>query len=167
MGFASFDKLMLKKNTSHNNPPAHTAPKQEKLWGKEYWKVMTTNFLLFFAFYLLTPLLPIYLDAQFDANKDIIGLVLSGYVVATFLVRPFSGFVVDTFNRKKVLTICFLFFFICFAGYIGAGIHAPVAELDDVAVVRNGFIYRLFGVYRGVLLVHIGEFDGLTHPELA
>ena len=71
MGFASFDKLMLKKNTSHNNPPAHTAPKQEKLWGKEYWKVMTTNFLLFFAFYLLTPLLPIYLDAQFDANKDI------------------------------------------------------------------------------------------------
>lgn len=112
---------MLKKNTSHNNPPAHTAPKQEKLWGKEYWKVMTTNFLLFFAFYLLTPLLPIYLDAQFDANKDIIGLVLSGYVVATFLVRPFSGFVVDTFNRKKVLTICFLFFFICFAGYIGAG----------------------------------------------
>lgn len=94
---------MLKKNTSHNNPPAHTAPKQEKLWGKEYWKVMTTNFLLFFAFYLLTPLLPIYLDAQFDANKDIIGLVLSGYVVATFLVRPFSGFVVDTFNRKRCL----------------------------------------------------------------
>lgn len=82
---------------------------------------MSTNFLLFFAFYLLTPLLPIYLDAQFDADKDMIGLVLSGYVVATFLVRPFSGFVVDTFNRKKVLTICFLFFFICFAGYIGAG----------------------------------------------
>ena len=53
------------------------------------------------------------------------------------------------------------------AGHIGAGIHAPVAELDDVAVVRNGFIYRLFGGYRGVLLVHIGEFDGLTHPELA
>lgn len=93
----------------------------ERLWTAEYWKVMTTNFLLFFAFYLLTPLLPIYLDAQFSADKDMIGLVLSGYVVATFLVRPFSGFVVDTFDRKKVLTLCFLFFFVCFAGYIGAG----------------------------------------------
>lgn len=92
----------------------------DKLWNKEYWKVMTTNFLMFFAFYLLTPLLPIYLDEHFNADKDMIGIVLSGYVVATFLVRPFSGWIVDSFNRKKVLIICFLAFFICFAGYIGA-----------------------------------------------
>lgn len=94
---------------------------EERLWNKEYLKVMTSNFLLFFAFYLLTPLLPVYLDAQFSANKDIIGLALSGYVVATLLVRPFSGYVVDSFNRKTVLSICFFFFFLCFAGYIGAG----------------------------------------------
>ena len=82
---------------------------------------MTSNFLLFFAFYILTPLLPIYLDAQFKGDKDMIGLVLSGYVVATLLIRPFSGFIVDSFNRKKVLMLCFFVFFICFAGYIGAG----------------------------------------------
>lgn len=92
-----------------------------KLWNREYIKVMICNFLLFFAFYLLTPLLPLYLDEQFEADKDTIGIVLSGYVIATLLIRPFSGFVVDTFNRKKVLTICFLFFFLCFTGYIGAG----------------------------------------------
>lgn len=94
---------------------------KEKLWNREYLKVMACNFLLFFAFYLLTPLLPIYLDAQFDANKDLIGLVLSGYVVAALLIRPFSGFFVDTFDRKTVWVICFFAFFICFAGYIGAG----------------------------------------------
>lgn len=94
---------------------------QEKLWNRNYIKVMISNFMLFFAFYLLTPLLPIYLDQQFKADKDIIGLVLSGYVVATFLVRPFSGFIVDSFDRKKVLMLCFFLFFICFSGYIGAG----------------------------------------------
>lgn len=92
-----------------------------KLWNREYIKVMTCNFLLFFAFYLLTPLLPLYLDEQFHADKDTIGVVLSGYVIATLLVRPFSGFVVDTFDRKTVLMICFFLFFICFAGYIVAG----------------------------------------------
>lgn len=97
------------------------APDAGKLWNREYIKVMTCNFLLFFAFYLLTPLLPLYLDQQFDADKDMIGLVLSGYVVATLLVRPFSGFVVDMFDRKTVLTICFFAFFICFTGYVGAG----------------------------------------------
>lgn len=95
--------------------------KRERLWNKEYLKVMMCNFLLFFAFYLLTPLLPLYLDEQFNADKDLIGLVLSGYVIATLLVRPFSGFFVDTFDRKRVFTLCFLFFFLCFTGYIGAG----------------------------------------------
>ncbi len=94
---------------------------EDKLWNSEYVKVMVCNFLLFFSFYLLTPLLPIYLDQQFRADKDMIGLVLSGYVIATLLVRPFSGFIVDSFNRKKVLTICFFCFFIIFAGYVGAG----------------------------------------------
>ncbi len=92
-----------------------------KLWNREYIKVMICNFLLFFAFYLLTPLLPIYLYEQFNADKDTIGIVLSGYVIATLLIRPFSGFVVDSFDRKRVLTICFFAFFILFTGYVGAG----------------------------------------------
>ncbi len=91
-----------------------------KLWNKEYIRAMTGNFMLFFSFYLLTPLLPLYLHDHFNADKDLIGLVLSGYVVAALIVRPFSGFIVDTFDRKKVLMICFFAFFICFAGYLGA-----------------------------------------------
>ncbi|MBR5930372.1 MAG: MFS transporter [Prevotella sp.] len=82
---------------------------------------MTANFSLFFAFYLLTPLLPLYLSEVFGTNKDTIGIILSGYIIAALLIRPFSGFIVDTFNRKKVLMTCFFFFFICFAGYIAAG----------------------------------------------
>ena len=92
--------------------PAGAKATDQRLWNREYVKVMVCNFLLFFAFYLLTPLLPIYLDEQFNADKDILGLVLSGYVAATLIIRPFSGFVVDTFNRKTVLVVCFFFFFI-------------------------------------------------------
>ena len=101
--------------------PKIPSSEKEKLWNLNYWKVMIGNFMLFFSFYLLTPLLPIYLDAEFAADKDLIGIVLSGYVIAALVVRPFSGFIVDTFNRKKVLVICFFFFFILFTGYIGAG----------------------------------------------
>ena len=93
----------------------------ERLWNAEYIKVMTTNFLLYFAFYLLTPLLPLYLSEQFGATKDTIGIVLSGYTVAALLVRPFCGYVVDSFSRKRVLMCCLTAFFICFAGYIAAG----------------------------------------------
>ena len=94
---------------------------QEKLWNANYVKVMTTNFLLYFAFYLLTPLLPLYLSETFGATKDTIGIVLSGYTVAALIIRPFSGYVVDSFSRKKVLMFCLSGFAIFFAGYIAAG----------------------------------------------
>ncbi len=93
---------------------------KERLWNKEDCKAMCGNFMMFFSFYLLTPLLPIYLNEHFHADKDLTGLVLSGYVTAALVVRPFSGFIVDCFDRKKVLMLCFFSFFICFAGYIGA-----------------------------------------------
>lgn len=92
----------------------------ERLWNADYIKVMATNFLLYFAFYLLTPLLPLYLSEQFGATKDTIGIVLSGYTVAALVVRPFCGYVVDSFSRKKVLMVCLTAFFVCFAGYIAA-----------------------------------------------
>ena len=82
---------------------------------------MVANFSLFFAFYILTPLLPLYLSEHFGATKDIIGLVLSGYTVTALIFRPFSGYLVDSFPRKKVLMICFGLFSIFFAGYLAAG----------------------------------------------
>ena len=81
---------------------------------------MAANFTLFFAFYVLTPLLPLYLSEHFGATKDVIGLVLSGYTITALLVRPFSGYVVDTFPRKTVLMIAFGLFAIFFAGYLAA-----------------------------------------------
>lgn len=81
---------------------------------------MIANFSLFFAFYILTPLLPLYLSETFGATKDTIGLVLSGYTVTALLLRPFSGFMVDTFPRKTVLLICFTAFAVFFVGYLAA-----------------------------------------------
>ena len=92
----------------------------EALWNSNYIKVMAANFSLFFAFYVLTPLLPLYLSETFGATKDMIGLVLSGYTITALLVRPFSGFMVDSFPRKTVLLVCFVAFAIFFGGYLAA-----------------------------------------------
>ena len=81
---------------------------------------MTANFALFFAFYLLTPLLPLYLHETFGATKDVIGLVLSGYTITALLFRPFSGYFVDSFPRKTVLLTAYTAFAIFFAGYLAA-----------------------------------------------
>jgi len=113
----------------------------ERLWNRNYCKVMAANFSLFFAFYVLTPLLPLYLSEQFGATKDMIGLVLSGYTITALLFRPFSGYVVDSFPRRTVLMICFGTFAIFFAGYLAA------STLLLFTIVRT---------------LHGGPFGGLT-----
>lgn len=94
---------------------------KEKLWNAEYLKTWLANFAIYFSFMLVTPLLPLYLSETFGADKHTIGLVLSGYALTALLIRPFSGYFVDSFDRKKVLLLCMFFFFLFFAGYMVAG----------------------------------------------
>ena len=93
----------------------------EQLWNSNYLKVWGANFCLFFSFMLLTPLLPLYLTETYGASKQEIGFVLSGYTLVALAVRSCSGYIVDSFPRKKVLLLSFLCLALFFAGYILAG----------------------------------------------
>jgi len=94
---------------------------KEKLWNANYLKIWTSNFIIHLAFTLIVPLLPLYLSDTFGATKDTIGLVLAGYSIMAIIVRPFSGYIVDSFPRKTVLLISYFFFFLFFTGYLLAG----------------------------------------------
>lgn len=94
---------------------------KEKLWNTNYTKVWVANFMIFFSFMVVTPLLPIYLSETFHADKDTIGFVLSGYTLTALLARPLAGYLVDSFPRRIVLLTCYFLFFAFFAGYLVAG----------------------------------------------
>lgn len=93
----------------------------ERLWNGNYIRVWLANFMIFFSFMLITPLLPLYLSETYGANKDVIGLVLSGYTLTALLARPLAGYLVDSFPRRIVLLTCYFLFFALFAGYLVAG----------------------------------------------
>lgn len=94
---------------------------QPELWNSNYIKIWGVNFLINFAFMLIVPLLPLYLNETFGANKQTIGLCLAGYTIMAILIRPFSGYIVDGFPRKKVLVLFSVLFASVFSGYLFAG----------------------------------------------
>lgn len=100
---------------------------KERLWNANYLKIWTVNFLVHFSFMLIVPLLPLYLSETFGATKDTIGMVLTGYTIMALVIRPFSGYMVDSFPRKLVLVICGFLFFSLFVGYIVSGSLAAFA----------------------------------------
>ncbi len=92
-----------------------------RLFSGNYLKVWIANFMMYFSFYFVTPLLPLYLRDVFHADKAMIGLVLSGYSIAALVIRFFSGYIVDRFSRKKILLISYAAFVLFFLGYYITG----------------------------------------------
>lgn len=93
----------------------------DRLWNANYLKAWSANFMLYFSFMVVTPLFPLYLSEMFGATKDETGMVLSGYAITALLIRPFSGFFVDSFPRKLVLLVSYGLFALLFGGYLVAG----------------------------------------------
>lgn len=94
---------------------------KQRLITPSYCCILAANFLLYFGFWLLVPVLPFYLSEIFHASNTTIGIVLSCYTVSSLCIRPFSGYLLDTFARKPLYLFAYFVFTLIFAGYIFAG----------------------------------------------
>lgn len=94
---------------------------KDRLVTPSYCFILAANFLLYFGFWLLIPVLPFYLSEVFSAGNSTIGIILSCYTVAALCIRPFSGYFLDSFARKPLYLMAYCIFMTMFAGYIIAG----------------------------------------------
>ncbi len=107
-----------------------------KLWTRTFITVAAANFLLFFSFYQLLPILPLYIIEKFQTDNATAGFIISLYTIGALACRPFAGFLVDTFSRKPLYFWTFFAFTLCFFGYKTVGL------LPILAVIR--FAHGLF-----------------------
>lgn len=117
---------------------------KERLVTSSYCYILSANFLLFFGFYLLMPVLPFYLTEEFGTGSGMAGAVLSCYTIAALSVRPFSGYLLDTFARKPLYLLAFFVFTSVFAGYLLAG----TLTLFTILRVVHGFSFGMVTVAR-------------------
>lgn len=125
--------------------------KMERLWSSNFIFAFLGNFSIFFAFYLLLPVLPFYLIEKFNADSALIGTILASYTLTALLTRPFSGFMVDYFSRKPLLVICYILFVGFFAGYIVAGTLVFFALLR----AAHGFSFGMVTVSNSTMAIDV------------
>lgn len=127
------------KRTSTPTPTAQ-AYRKEKLITPSYCFILAANFLLFFAFYLILPILPFYLTEVFHTTHGAVGLILSAYTIAALFIRPFSGFLLDTLSRKPLYLVAYFIFVSIFAGYLLAGVLSLFIMLRIVHGLAFGMV---------------------------
>ena len=91
-----------------------------KLWTLSYLNVCIANFLMACSFNLLMPSIPLYITEYLGVPQTKTGIVLASYAIAILMIRPFSGYLVDLYSRKKILLISFICYVAIFFGYFYA-----------------------------------------------
>lgn len=91
-----------------------------QLWSLNFINVCIANFLMACSFNLLMPSIPLYITEHLGVPQSQTGIVLASYAIALIFVRPFSGFLVDRFPRKRMLLIGFIGYVLVFFGYFWA-----------------------------------------------
>lgn len=124
---------------------------KEKLVTPNYILIIAANFLQFFGFWLLIPVLPFYLQEVFGADKTSIGAILSCYTIAALCMRPFSGYLLDTFSRKPLYLLAYFLFTAMFGGYMLAG----TLTLFILFRIIHGFSFGMVTVSGNTIVIDI------------
>lgn len=113
---------------------------KDKLVTSGYCLILAANFLLYFAFYLILPVLPFYLTEVFHTGNAAVGVILSCYTIASLCIRPFSGYLLDTLARKPLYLVAYFIFITIFAGYMLAGVLSIFIMLRVVHGLAFGMV---------------------------
>ena len=124
---------------------------KECLVTPSYLLIIAANFLQYFGFWLLIPILPFYLQEVFGADKTSIGAILSSYTIAALCMRPFSGYLLDTFSRKPLYLLAYFLFTAMFGGYMLAG----TLSLFILFRIIHGFSFGMVTVSGNTIVIDI------------
>ena len=124
---------------------------KEKLFTANYLEIVAANFLFYFGFWLLMPILPFYLSETFDAQPATIGMILSCYTLAALCIRPFSGYLLDTFARKPLYLLAYIVFTAIFGGYLLAGL----LSLFIILRILHGLSFGMVTVGGNTIVIDI------------
>ncbi|MGL5242612.1 MAG: MFS transporter [Kluyvera ascorbata] len=126
---------------------------KEKLWTKDFWAITIISFIIFFVFYVLLTLLPIYIADNLHATADKAGLLVTFFLAAAIVVRPFAGQWVGKYSNKTILVLSSLAFLVVTALY-------PFCHSIEALL----FIRVLHGITFGVITTVKGTISARLIP---
>jgi len=113
--------------------------------------VFFASLLMFTAFYIMLPTLPVFLTRELKIDEGQTGLILAVYTLAALLIRPFTGFMIDRFGRKIFYMPSLFLFAVIFAGYPLAGVFT----LMLIVRFAHGLVWGVATTTGSTLIVDI------------
>lgn len=160
--------------------------KKQPLWTKDFLSISITSFFLFMGFYVLLTTLPLYILDDLNGDETQVGLIISVFLIAAVISRPFTGKWIDEVGRRKILLASLIVFALSSLLYFWAdstpallalrflhGVGFGMATTATGAIVadivpneRRGEGLGYYAMFMNLAMV-IGPFAGLTIVQYA
>lgn len=125
-----------------------------KLWTPGFINVCLSNFIMACTFNLLMPSIPLYVTEKLGIPQSKTGIILASYAVALMFVRPFSGYMVDLYSRKKMLLVGFISYVLIFLGYFNFTAVGVSEVLHNLFHVEWSFYAITIGLFIAIRFLH-------------
>lgn len=90
---------------------------KSKILTKNLSLLTVANLLMAIAFYFMTPIMALFMRDRFGSSEGEIGLAMFAFTITAILMRPFTGYLLDTLNRYAVYLSAYVMFMLFFLGY--------------------------------------------------
>jgi len=130
---------------------------QATIWTKNFALLCIANIALFMSIQVLLPTLPVYLIKVGGSQQDI-GYAMGAFTICAMVMRPIAGWLVDTYGRKKIITLGMVLIFAV------SGLYS-LSDVPIMIIVTRG----LHGLAFGVVGTAIGTIvaDSLPYTRLS
>ena len=138
-----------------------------KLWTKDYINITIISFFIFLVFYILLTALPLQLTKEFGGGADQAGLLLTLFLIAAIVIRPFSGKWVSVGSQKKILIYSATAFF------VATLLYPFVSNVWTLYILRiiHGLTFGVITTVKGTICAEVIPYsrrgEGLSWFSLA
>lgn len=73
----------------------------EKIWTKDFVRILFANFFVFLGFQMTLPTIPLFVE-HLGGNDQLIGFVVGIFTFSALLLRPFAGHALESKGRRFV-----------------------------------------------------------------
>ena len=121
----------LKRQKSDNSDEI-----REPLWTKKFSLIWFMNLTLIGWAFMLNAPFPFYI-MHLGGNELLAGLTVSGFAIASLLMRPLAGWILDNKSRSGLLRVCLVLLLLCSLLYL----ITPFLLVAVVLRISSGFLF--------------------------
>lgn len=115
-------------NVKANVKPS-TAPKQDKIWTRDFILICLANFFIFLGFQMTLPTIPLFVE-HLGGSNQFIGIITGIFTFSALLFRPYAGHALESKGRRFVYMIGLAIF------VISVGSFAFIYSLAFLVIMR-------------------------------